>query len=669
MRVILFILFLSSAKLFSQVSAPLLKCLQVLPNGDIGLTWIPAVNTGSTFTAYEIFSSISSAGPYNSIAVIPLISANSFTHTGAGGNIQSRYYYIISKYGSGGTSLSPSSDTLRSIFLNVVSAIPDLKLQYNNIHQPKLNSSASTFTINKEYPLGIWNIFGTSSQINYADTLSVCSASINYQITLKDNSGCVSTSNLQGGVYTDKKSPNTPFIDSISVLPNGQTVVAWQIPRDLDIVKYRIYQSISGINTAIDSVNGRVSTLYTFTTSIATFSPLSIYVAALDSCKKLGGFDIQPTTMFLKKIYDKCGYKTDLSWNAYKGMKGGVLEYRIYYSVNGGAFLNIGSTTQTSFTHNNVPPGQNVCYFIRVINTAKNITASSNRVCFLTNQVPAAGFVYIRNATVVSNTQNLVTVFMDTSKASVGLDIWRSTNGINYTNIGFVPYAGTPYYSFTDDNADSKNYSYYYKAIVRDSCGNSRTVSNITKTIHLKVKADTEQIFTRYLSWTDYKGYIGGVSGYSIYRIINKVKSVTPIGFTATGDTLFTDVLEEEAPNGSDIGYLVEAVEGLGDTYGFLERSTSNTVPVYIEGKLFVPNAFTPKGKNRIWLPVTHFIDKTEYSVSVFNRWGSKVFEANDDTKGWDGANATPDVYVYLIRYKNSRGEYQEVKGSVYLLE
>jgi gliding motility-associated-like protein len=88
-----------------------------------------------------------------------------------------------------------------------------------------------------------------------------------------------------------------------------------------------------------------------------------------------------------------------------------------------------------------------------------------------------------------------------------------------------------------------------------------------------------------------------------------------------------------------------------------------------MEGKIFVPTAFAPKGKNRIWLPVTHFIDKTEYTVSVFDRWGKIVFETHDDKVGWNGNGATNDVYAYLITYKNSRGEYKEVKGTVLLME
>ena len=194
-------------------------------------------------------------------------------------------------------------------------------------------------------------------------------------------------------------------------------------------------------------------------------------------------------------------------------------------------------------------------------------------------------------------------------------------------------------------------------------------MKGFSKTILLNLQDDNENIFTKHLSWSGYQGFAGGVSGYNIYRVINDVPSSSPVTSTGPSINTYIDNLEDEASSGSKIEYLIEAIEGLGNPYGFMEASKSNTTSVYMEGKIFVPTAFAPKGKNRIWLPVTHFIDKTEYTVTVFDRWGRKVFETHDDKVGWNGNEATNDVYAYLITYKNSRGEYKEVKGTVLLME
>jgi len=669
LKTIVLIFILLALKLSCQVAPPGLRCLEVLPNGDVKLTWIPPADPSNAFDSYEIFSSISLSGGYTMVGTVGALAFTTYTHVGASATVQSKYYFVRTKFGPGGSTTSAHSDTLRSIHLNAVQATPDVKLTYNNLHLPALNTSSPTFTINKEYPMGTWSTLGVTAKLTYGDTISVCSASLNYRVALADNSGCVSLSNISGNIFNDAKTPDEPVFDSISVLPNGQTVLAWHIPRDLDITKYQIYYKIPpNINTAIDTVNGRNSTIYTYTPTTATLQAVALFVAAIDSCKKIGSFDIKPTTMFLKVNYNMCDYSTNLEWNAYQAMPKGISEYRIYYSVNGSAFNAVGSTTNTSFIHSNVSPSQNIAYFIRVFNADKSISSSSNRSGFFSTEAQAPAFVYVKTASVLNKNSAEIKIYIDISKNSEGIDLTRSEDGINFTGIVFLPPNGTADYSYTDESVDTKNISYYYRAIVRDSCGNLRTKSNISKTILLKVKEDKENSFNKHLTWTDYKGFAGNVSGYNIYRMINDVSPVSPVASTGPLDTTYIDNVEDEAPNGSNIKYYVEAIEGISNPYGLLEKSLSNVESVYMEDKIFVPTAFAPKGVNTIWLPITHFVDKTEYKVSVFNRWGAKIFEANDDKQGWDGKDAPSGIYVYLISYKNSLGEYKEVKGTFMML-
>ena len=656
---------------FAQVGPPDLRCLQVLANGDVTLTWLAPSDPGSLFHSYDIYYSTSNSGPFALVGTLTNITTNSFTHSSTNATNASVYYFIKTKFGASGASVSSPSDTLKSIFLNLINTAgaPDIKILYNAIHQPALASTSTLFSIYKEYPATIWGNFATTSALNYADTISVCQASLNYQVSLADNSGCISTSNIQGGIYKDKKNPNQPYIDSISVLPNGNTVIAWHIPRDQDILKYIIVKNISNINTPIDSVIGRNNTIYTFTTTEANNNAVQLYVYAVDSCTNPGGFDNRPTTMFLKSKYDRCAYKTNLSWNAYVNMPKGVLEYRIYSSVNGSPFLYVGTTTQTNYTVSNVLPDKNVCYFVRVFNTDKSITASSNQACLFSKQVDASSFVYIKKASIKNKNTAEVSIYLDASKISQGIDLYRSQDGFNYNNIAFLQFDGSYNYSYLDDKIESNATSYYYKAVVRDSCGNARINSNISKTILLKVQDVDESIFAKHLNWNDYLGFAGGVSGYNIYRVINDIPSYGPVASTGPAINNYIDNIENEAPNGSKVDYLIEAVEGISNPYGFIESSISNTAAVYMEGKIFVPTAFAPKGQNKIWLPITHFVDKSDYTVSVFNRWGQKIFETHDDSKGWDGNGAPNDVYVYLISYKNSRGEYKEQTGTFVLFE
>jgi gliding motility-associated-like protein len=321
-----------------------------------------------------------------------------------------------------------------------------------------------------------------------------------------------------------------------------------------------------------------------------------------------------------------------------------------------------------SFTHQNVEPGANICYFIRAVNKEQSITASSNRSCFFSRQVNSPAFIYLRNATVPQDKSVRIDVLIDNSKSFTGIDVMRSENGTEFMKAGSITGNGDDSYTFRDATAQPTARSYYYRCIVRDSCGNPRGASNTARTIFLRLHEDKDLVFKKSLSWNAYEGFAGGVSGYNVYRMINGGIAGALIGTTGRDVTFYNDDIEIAAAKGAKIEYMVQAVEGIGNPYGIQDHSDSNPAPVYMEGTIFVPNAFAPDGINKIWRPVTHFIDKNEYKVRVFDRWGHQIFESANDEKGWDGGDVMAGVYVYLINYKNARGEYMQLKGTVTLV-
>jgi len=485
---------------------------------------------------------------------------------------------------------------------------------------------------------------------------------------LADNSGCISSSNISGGLYKDKFGPIRVDIDSVSVMPNGQTVIGFPPTISGDGAGYFIYQVINGINTVIDSLPGKNTTLYTFTTSAATGTTVEFIVAPFDSCGNVGLLNNEHQTIYLTHVYNRCKYQTQLNWNPYQNLKGGVLEYRVYYSVNGGVPQLVGTTKQTEFTHQNVDPDKNITYFVRVVNVPKTITSSSNRVSFFSYQSQAPDFLYIRAATVASEKSIQLRFLADSVKMGNGFDIYRSSDGLNFTRISFIASNGSGNYAFSDDGVITNEQNYYYRAVAKDSCGNDRITSNVVRSILLKVMNDKQLMFTRHLSWNHYEGFNAGNAGYAVFRTVNGQAASTPIAYTGAGENRYEDNIEDLAAEGAQVNYLVQAVESLGNAFGILETASSNLAKAYVEADVFVPSAFAPKGVNKIWKPVTHFADKSEYNLKIFNRWGNLLFETNDTESGWDGGGSPNDVYVYLIQYKNARGEYIELKGSFILL-
>lgn len=662
--VVIFIINLLKA----QVAAPQLRCLSVGASGDVTLTWIPPADPGAQFFSYEICHSISQLGAYTIIGTVTSISTTTFNHATTGANTQSQYYYVRTKFGAGGTNTSPSSDTLKSIFLNFNNPGDGVAhLSYNNLHQPPLASTSVSFSINREYPTATWVNLLNSGKLSYNDTITICTPqTYNYQISIGDGSGCISNSNIQGGILEDKNGPShTPPIDSISVLPNGQTVIGYPPSLTSDCVGYNIYQVINSINTPMDVNQGQFNTLYTFTSTAALNGPVEFLTAPIDSCDKPGILNLPHKTIYLDHTYDKCNYQTQLSWSAYKGWP--VLEYHVYYSVNGGPFQKLGKTTNTFYTHTGVDPDKNVTYYVRAFK-GDGVTSSSNRITFYSYQTIAPDFIYISSVSVKNDEEINIKFIVDALKMGNGFDLYRSDDGSSFKKIAFIPFTGGPNYFYTDIDLSTREKSYYYKALAKDSCGNDRTQSSVVKSVWLQVSDVKGNMFEKHLTWNNYTAFGGGLGGYTIYRIVNDVVPSSPTGYTNGMDNQYIDNVESEAEEGSKIEYLVVAIEALGNPNNIAETANSNRATTYVEADVFVPSAFAPHGVNKVWKPVTHFVDKSDYNLKIYNRWGNLLFNTNDHTQGWDGAGATNDTYVYFITYKNSRGEYVEIKGTFTLL-
>ena len=101
---------------------------------------------------------------------------------------------------------------------------------------------------------------------------------------------------------------------------------------------------------------------------------------------------------------------------------------------------------------------------------------------------------------------------------------------------------------------------------------------------------------------------------------------------------------------------------------------SSDTLKVVVVcDNVFVPDAFSPNGdgKNDSLLIHSYCIEKLT-RFDIYNRWGQKVFETNDITKGWDGTfkneKLDPDVYFYFLEATLEVGGGLKVQGSVSLI-
>jgi len=90
-----------------------------------------------------------------------------------------------------------------------------------------------------------------------------------------------------------------------------------------------------------------------------------------------------------------------------------------------------------------------------------------------------------------------------------------------------------------------------------------------------------------------------------------------------------------------------------------------------------IPNAFMPTEHglepNRVFKPVFKHGDITgSYTLTIYNRWGTKIFYTESPDEGWDGTennrNAPQGGYIYKITYIDKNNVPQEHVGVVMLI-
>lgn len=106
---------------------------------------------------------------------------------------------------------------------------------------------------------------------------------------------------------------------------------------------------------------------------------------------------------------------------------------------------------------------------------------------------------------------------------------------------------------------------------------------------------------------------------------------------------------------------------------GVCTRDASVTVRVHelvcADPDIFVPNTFSPNndGTNDVLYVRGRVIERMTFMV--FDRWGEKVFETEDQAKGWDGTYAgrpvDPAVFVYHLKAWCVDGQEFFTKGNV----
>jgi gliding motility-associated-like protein len=120
--------------------------------------------------------------------------------------------------------------------------------------------------------------------------------------------------------------------------------------------------------------------------------------------------------------------------------------------------------------------------------------------------------------------------------------------------------------------------------------------------------------------------------------------------------------------------YLLTVIDSL---YGKCRKITSVDIEVlkFIcdDPYIYVPNAFTPNGDGENDFLFVRGKNITKLYFAIFNRWGQKVFETEEQHIGWDGTfkgmQIDPAVYDYYLKYECDGEEEHFKKGNITLIK
>lgn len=134
-----------------------------------------------------------------------------------------------------------------------------------------------------------------------------------------------------------------------------------------------------------------------------------------------------------------------------------------------------------------------------------------------------------------------------------------------------------------------------------------------------------------------------------------------PVGLVLDPATGIID-LEASTPGSYAVQYAIPAP-------CFTKSTTAVTVKSDVPPTF--PNVLTPNGDGLNDGLVFKFPnpDVSGFNLQVYNRWGSRIWEGTDPTRGWAAEKAGPGVYYYQVDYTDCAGKAQHYKGTVEVMK
>jgi gliding motility-associated-like protein len=145
------------------------------------------------------------------------------------------------------------------------------------------------------------------------------------------------------------------------------------------------------------------------------------------------------------------------------------------------------------------------------------------------------------------------------------------------------------------------------------------------------------------------------------------LNAIHSYSWTPVGGLSCVDCVEPTATPYYDTEYRLD-VNYLGNCIA----TTTVKINVNNGPDFYMPNAFSPNGNGNNDVLLLFGSGIKTVDMKIFNRWGEKVFDSNNQWTGWDGtykgALQPPGVYTFVVVAEYLNGKKKQKNGSITLI-
>lgn len=447
----------------------------------------------------------------------------------------------------------------------------------------------------------------------------------------------------------------------VVTVENQSIELDWVASADSDIMGYMICEGMPSM--VIDTVFGRENTHYS-ATQYSCSEAFQFRICAFDTCRQASALTDNCNNIVLTLSSAPCSRTVNAVWNSYVNMPGGVHRYEVWISENGGEFRLAATTTDAVSANFDVAEStMSLVAYVKAVGTAYESKSNRQEYTFSTAERPA--YLYLRKVT-CSDAGDRVTVIgqTDPSFAAGDYKVYRSEDGGAASVVGHCQSDAQGMLRWEDYSVRPKEHVYTYCFGVEDGCGRNEIKTQKGSTLLLELESSGDDVAVQ---WNAYEGW----SGTTVYELMacNADDGI----WTSVGAGIGQEMLDAGGVTTGTRRYKVVATEGYNSQYMLDDSLQSAVFEMKQLSTVWMANAFMPdESSNNRFGPKFNYMDAEGYLFAIYNRYGVLIFSTSNPDDEWDGrlnGVAQPaGAYVYALRFRQSDGTIQEMKGTVTLI-